>query len=1630
MKKVTLLVSVVVFLAIGLYLFVRLEIFTSSLKYLIQSQLTTMTGKQTKIEKVVWVPFNKLILKKVSFTGFSCDETVITVNLKKINKGVNAIEKITLNEPQIDYLKIEEIFKSKVTKSEAKPQLNLPPINISLNEGKVSFNSFDIKNVFIEIVPKKTIFALKLGFSAVSKGTDEFSGGLKLAGTANKNLSEIKLKGEIKDIVYKKLKPLNGKINIKGNIDKLDMIGDISSEEATVVIRSNIIPQNEQVKFYTTGNIYNIRTITDLLNNTTTQYNAEGPLSFDGYFELPDKKLNISLTQPYLKTLGNLDIKNIRTNLAYNENEWLVTSSATILSGIVLLEGKIQKNNVDFALSANDLSIKSDYNSGTLSFYIRIAGDSAKPKIAGNVKINKFRLSQNIPEDIYGEFNWVHDTGRLKLRGKNISIYAEANKSKILNCRIKYNDANITLSGKYEKITFNANNIDASFFDERFSGLIDCTGSILNALSEKPILNAKFLSPQITINNNSGSLSGEILYSKDNININNLTLDGLVGNIKILPNKGETSGNLNLTKCNSAFILPFIGIKPEILSGSISGKINWDGSLKDPKPFGTIVITRGNILKDIPYELIVTSFESKFSKLIISEFAVQQKASKTCLKLSGEIEKNNFNLSLKLNDLEIQKKIVNGDLSLYGKKTENTINYKITSPNLSVDNVREKFLTTGTYDGKKIDLKEIIWGDKIRGNFSYFLDSRYVSSNIKFLINAEEIYKKIDGRLIGEMSVRGDINNPLISINYRYEGNIYGLDSHGTGKISVNKKILKVENTKLIMDKSVIAISGTADLGKGEFTGLNISADDLKTDSIYTLYGATFPVSGKFKDVEFNITGPLKNPEILVSFSGTNIHIKEKLVDSLDGRFTYKNKRVVFSKGNIKWDETQIKILPESNINISKESIFKIVMELRNVKIPGVILFGGLSIEGSWDNSIKADISTSGLWVNQYQLKDRRYHVEYSGGILSFIPEMGKTTQVVGRMDISKLSELKIDNVSIFEVGKKIFFVNGLLKNDTFDIVSEGNNIPLGNLLNILGAKIEAAGNTNFNISISGTRENPILNCMVNSSNGELENIDFDTASIFFEINESILELKHLKISQKNVYSVEGEGTLPLPLTAEMKKKLSDRPIDISLKIKDGDMSILTSFSKVVKKATGKFSMSIDVRGNIKKPDISGELNATAEEVVMKDIFKKLNDVKCKLKFSGNRIELNEVSALIDKEPIVISGYLSVVDGFNIGDFDLHVVTPNGNIGVVINDLQIKSGGIGKIIPGVPDASFSNPSRAKVGCDITFAGTSDSWNISGYMKLSDARFTYPGVDSSEGSWDFLNNASWNFKIISGKNCWYENDFASAETKGELLLHGKGSSPFVTGKVESTRGDINYIGRSFTIREAIFEAENSNLYLSGIAESETEIEKRREDLATHQMVTEYIPDTIVLTLDRGPLENVKPRFSSKTNPQEEEQSAAQAALGLADTKQKQPFSAEEVSKAVDTLLTTPFVKSLFKRTGFIDKFAIKREAPATPLAGGTQPTILDLYKGTKLQFGKSFSSGFSAGYGVKFDEFENKLSLRHDIELSYRLKNGVMFKTTQELDGQRNRSFFFEKFWRFGTEPSKEAPRESNQEEKP
>ncbi|MFH1540450.1 MAG: translocation/assembly module TamB domain-containing protein [Elusimicrobiota bacterium] len=1761
MKKIILILFILTILVVSAYSLAWLNIFTISLKHFVQSQLTIAISKPVKVEKLFLLSFNKIMLKNVQFEGLKCEKAIISIDIRKISKGFSSIENITLINPQVNIHELKYLFKKKSGKYAT---IALPAKVFAIN-GTVIYNStFSINNIDFKAVSKNDNYAVKLEAVMSVKEKNNFSSHIKIAGMINKDTS-VKLKGSIENATFNNLEKIKGSFNVKGYVDNFNLSSDIKSEEVNLNINSNIICENLfKINSQISGDVSNLKIVAEKLfpnsnQNTIIQYLPKEPLSFNASFELPDKKLIVNLHQNNFKLINNIPLENMETNLVIFNDECVVNSTITAFSGTANLTGKIWKNNLldqsngqqvsdcqaslDLSLVTKDILIKSDCVSSTISLDAKITGSFDNPKIAGDVKTNNFTLKGKLPKNISGKILWENDAGSVKTVGPDFALNIEGNKSEITSGVIKYDVTKILFSGKYTKINLKASNVDISMLtslggkhliklEKNVSGFIKhIDGYLKNGFSKNPEIAISFSSNlsdgqagNIIINASTVSVSGNFFYDTCGIYVKNLKMNGLKGEVKI--KEKETSGNLNFSRCNSNLILPFVGVEQDIISGYITGNIKWDGEIKNPKPCGTLSITDGKLFKNIAYSSIIFSFKTDISKIIITEIAIQQEASKTALRLSGEVDKDGFDFNLNLDefiisnqpdrftvdkvgllpmkpqvnqvDSSITKKTIAGDIKIYGRKTiDNFVKFKIASTNLTIDKITEKLSAYGIYDGEKIIIKKILWGDMVSGTASYLISSKYLSSDIDFKIESRNFNENLRGPFVGKIIILGDINNPQVFVTYRFDGEIYEKMANGYGKILINNSLLKVEKTKLTVDGAEVEISGVVDLRKKEFSGLNVLLCNLKTQTIYDLFSRCFaktkhlttipiyqncggddkekecpPVSfvsaedestqinktkstseysliteqvgaliprisiqgssithtvshavpGIFQKVELNIFGEIKNPQIMVEFSGEKIALENKIVDSIEGKCFIKDKKIIFSKGDIKWSSTNIRILQDTYIDFKKKIVFKIISEIRNLKFPQITLFGNITADGMVDEClVKADISTTGLWVNQKQLRDLKYHIEYKNGIIQFIPETNKTTQITGTVDFSKLPDFFISNFSITEKSKRLFYLNGMLKNDNLDIVSEGENIILGDLLNLLGVKITAQGNTNFSLKATGNLKEPVITCTLNSNNGKIENLDFDLASVFFHLKENILELKGIKISKEKLYLLEGEGITPLPLNPDSRKKLLNYPINISLKVINGDLAILPSLTKSIKKAKGNFSTNINVKGTINKPDVKGTLVVKASEIQLCSIFKKLTDVKCEVDFLGEKILIKNLCALVGKEPLTLTGEAMFADDFNLTNFNFHLLTLGKSIPITINELQIKSSGVGKIIPIVSDITvLPNPSKAKVAVDIKFFGTQDSWSIDGYMKLSDARFTYPGEEDGDGDVDYgiLKNATWNLRIIGGENCWYEKDFASVEAKGEILLHGKGSSPLVTGKVEALRGELDYLGRNFTVKEAIFDADKSDLYLSGMAECETEIERRREDLATRQMITEYIPETIILMIDRGPLDNVKPRFLSKTTPQTEEQLLIQAAMGLADTKQKQLFSAQEISKAVDTLLTTPFVKSLLKRTGFIDKFVIKRWASSTSLPSQVKQSVVDLYKGTKLQFGKSFTQGFSAGYGIKFDEFENKLSLKHELELSYRMKNGIILRTTQELGkdefGERANKFFLEKYWRFGT----------------
>ncbi|MDO8735310.1 MAG: hypothetical protein Q7K21_09160, partial [Elusimicrobiota bacterium] len=585
MKKIILILSVFTALTAGVYLFIRLNIFTTSLKYLAQSQLTIALSRPVKIEKVVWLPINKIVLKKIQFEGFNCEEAVITVNLKKISKLSDSIESITLINPQVNIPAVNNI---RMKKSEKKPAFLLPA-KISIVNGTITFSStFTVTDINLEAVNKNNDYAVKSEATVIMHGKNNFSSQIKVAGMINKD-SAVKLKGTIENTNFNNLEKLTGSFNIRGSNGNFNLSGKLKSDDINIKSDTNIVLENLKINSQVSGDINNLKIFAKkLFPNTTIQYLPESPVSFDGSFELPDKKLTINLRQNNLKIANGISLKNVRTNLIIFNNECIVNSTATALNGDAILTGKIQKNNLDLSFTARDMKIQSDYVSTTCALDLKIFGTWENPKIKGDIKTDDFSLREKPSKNVSGRVSWENGKGSVKMSGSNFAINIEGDKSKITKGNIKYDMTEILFSGKYNKINFNANSVDISMFDKNISGFVGYIGGYIKngvggAGISHPEIAASFSSDNITINGSTTSLTGEFFHDREGIYIKNLKMDGLNGEIKIKEN--WTSGYLNLSRCNSNIILPFIGVEQDIISGNITGKINWNGKNGNPKPY-------------------------------------------------------------------------------------------------------------------------------------------------------------------------------------------------------------------------------------------------------------------------------------------------------------------------------------------------------------------------------------------------------------------------------------------------------------------------------------------------------------------------------------------------------------------------------------------------------------------------------------------------------------------------------------------------------------------------------------------------------------------------------------------------------------------------------------------------------------------------------------------------------------------------------------------------------------------------------------------------------------------------------------------------------------------------------------
>ncbi|MFH1259859.1 MAG: translocation/assembly module TamB domain-containing protein [Elusimicrobiota bacterium] len=745
---------------------------------------------------------------------------------------------------------------------------------------------------------------------------------------------------------------------------------------------------------------------------------------------------------------------------------------------------------------------------------------------------------------------------------------------------------------------------------------------------------------------------------------------------------------------------------------------------------------------------------------------------------------------------------------------------------------------------------------------------------------------------------------------------------------------------------------------------------------------------------------------------------KDEHWDKLNADFSGTSKSLVFKYLKAASSGKEWSLNEESKIEFGRNNkiLFHLPTEMRNIDIFGFVFFGGVDLDGSWDysqeNSVaEVTLNCRDLWVNQHDFEKNKIKVELRRNQLRFLPVPGETYQWSGRIDWSASPAIiNFSDIALAENKNVLLRIRGLLgKEIAQEVVVEGNDIDNSILLELADTKISSMGKTSFYLQLKGAIENPYIYGNLNMAKGEIADLPYDFFNLNFDYFQSLVSFNNLEIFQKKKYSLSGRGNIPLGSRKD--------PFSLYFVLKEANLDILSKLAEDIKKGRGSAKGWINISGSKDEPSLDGYLAIGDGEIYAGDIFKKVTDLDLELVIKKNHLRINKSWAKIGLGELILNGDV-VFKGLYPEKYNLHLFTPGREIALLVQYLTIPQTGLFKRLN-----KFAVPSTGDCKIDLELTGEAENPKLKGNLELVNTHFTYPAMaakaNGGTNAWlkYFIQQLFWDVNLKAGKNVWYENEYVSILIKGDLQLQGQGESFTVNAHFESEKGDLNYLGNNFTIKNVIFDVVDNIPYLAGSAETEITIPETRGSAI-------QTTDTVTMVIEKGKLGEKTPRFYSKNYPSLSEEKILASVTGLegiTSSPDKEIILRREIVKLLDASLATPIIKNILRRTGLVDIIRVSRVAePVRELPGTYTPaTLPEVLKGTKYTLGKYFSSKLLLEYSLRLDNQQNKLDLRHEAELVYRLINNIYLHGTDELPSnnlpgrEQNRSIFLEHQSRFG-----------------
>ena len=928
----------------------------------------------------------------------------------------------------------------------------------------------------------------------------------------------------------------------------------------------------------------------------------------------------------------------------------------------------------------------------------------------------------------------------------------------------------------------------------------------------------------------------------------------------------------------------------------------------------------------------------------------------------------------------------------------------------------------------------------------------------------------VNGLLNGSVTYKGIPGKGRFDVTAQVENGVWRA-FHGTGDLHATMdegqaRLDPVDAHVTVAGGGELNFHGTLGLKDGMTDGaLQISG--LHLDPLGKSLSFPKPLAGS-TDGKLTVSGPLNRLHLVGHLEGgpirygdaANAFKMERFVTNVVLKPSEQNseiRRLVITDASFRTAEEQIRLMPGSFVDFagsSSPAVIQVGTQVRNLHLGLFTLFGGLDFSGLWQVkpegfALKGDAYTHSLYINDYELEEGRVTADYYAGVLTFKPPLRGPRLVTGTVDFHHVPQLKFKDFYISGKEDQDLQITGDVGPSLWNFRLAGRGLDMGTLAGLAGFPYPLSGSANLSVTGTGDVHHPRLDGVIDLRQGSALGLAFKTGSAAFVWHDARITFTKLSLSDPDRYTLVGAGVFPLMTkNAETARsnagEKQDRTIDFSVRLQNSNLGFLQSLSSEVKRAQGSLEGLLQIKGTFEQPVLRGSLKISNGDVTGAHYFKRLKDFYASMDFEGDKLLVHELRGTSGDGQFRAQGSIAF-SGFVPRAYDLRadVTTPKG-LDVQVPELAIPESPLAKRFRFLTSAS-----HGFVQGHVLFHGPAESPTFEGQATITNGHFTFPPSRKNPpplALLEWFRRINWDVTLKFQDGAWFENELVEANLTGGLHISGPSDRLRVDGGMDITEGQISYLGVDFTIRQARFDmrpdATKSPVmnipYVRGTADTQVQA----VDTVTGQSAITNpanqldINDTITLTIDYAPVDSIKPRLSSLSNPNLT-QDKLLARVTQLDTDNLSPqernyLYQQQMVRLIDTSIATPLARNILKRTGLVDTLRVSRvidptnAVPTDPVTGAPaqQSASTSLLANTKYTFEKNFSR-LSLGYGVRFEQSTNpadiqqsRLDLINDVEMSYRWFRNVYLRGSFDLPTsnpsiQPDRRVTIEPQWRFG-----------------